>query len=594
MTQTQTKNESGGVEMTPEMQQEIAIARRCFNSLERLTNQVLSYPPGHPAIESALENSFNTFREYFQLTDRLSVEVHPHSMRLLKMEEDVWETDEPRDYCFVLSRDGIFLIHILAGIDKNELKRFVEKLNFIIENRNDPSMQAAAVFFEAGFRYISYDALDESLAALAGIDLDIRNRDTKEEKEEIEDLFNEAFEEKEENNDGEQVDGNYEINIANPADKLRKIEIGSREFLSLDEEQQQHLLELKLGFTEHAELEHREGEMLSAILGAKPKAELRIQAVDQIGEVMAALLATDQPWEALTFLKLIHHWRDKFAPEVANELKNIVSQCFDRRRNQELVRQALQAETKERRMILQMFNALHLDEPSASLAQVVGWDIDDEARQDILRYLKERSRYGFGFLEEAILDLSDEYADPVFEIIEAGMPRSRPILIKILSAELTPPLKAKAMAILAGTWEDAIEVRDLVVPLVKSSHSELRIEACKAVAEATPQHIVRVMGPLFSDSLRKRPEEEVRELSKLFVEKGGKGAVDKLTELVHRRGLTTSEQERELAVTIVRSLIRTPHPSVISMLDTVAKDWLVPQRIRSTCKEIYDILKTGN
>jgi undecaprenyl pyrophosphate synthase len=137
-------------------------------------------------------------------------------------------------------------------------------------------------------------------------------------------------------------------------------------------------------------------------------------------------------------------------------------------------------------------------------------------------------------------------------------------------------------------------VRDLVVPLASSQHSELRIEACKAVAEATPQHIVRVMAPLFSDALRKRPEEEVRELSKLFVDKGGQAAVEKLTELVHRRGLTTSEQERELAVSIVRSLIRTPHPAVISMLDTVAKDWLVPQRIRSACKEIYEILKTGN
>jgi hypothetical protein len=593
MTQTQNHNASGGAEMTPERQQELAIARRCFNSMERLTNQVLSYPPGHPAIESALENTYKTFFEYFQITDRLTVQVHPHSLRLLNSEEDVWETDEPRDYCFVLSRDGIFLIHILAGIDKTELKRFVEVLNFIIENRNDPNVQAATVFFEAGFRYISYDALDESLAALAGIDLDIRNRDTKEEKEEIEELFNDAFEKKEDEA-GEQVDGNYEINVSNPSEKLRKIEVGSREFLTLDDEAQQHLLELRLGFTEHAELEHREGEMLSAILGAKPKAELRIQAVEQIGEVMGALLATNQPWEALTFLKLIHHWRDKFAPEVAHELKNIVSQCFDKRRNQELVRQALQADTKERRMILQMFNALHLDDPSASLAQVVGWDIDDEARQDILRYLKERSRYSFDFLEEAILDISDEYAAPIFEILESGMPRSRPILIKVLTAELTPPLKAKAMTLLRGTWSDPIEVRDLVVPLASSQHSELRIEACKAVAEATPQHIVRVMAPLFSDALRKRPEEEVRELSKLFVDKGGQAAVEKLTELVHRRGLTTSEQERELAVSIVRSLIRTPHPAVISMLDTVAKDWLVPQRIRSACKEIYEILKTGN
>ena len=120
------------------------------------------------------------------------------------------------------------------------------------------------------------------------------------------------------------------------------------------------------------------------------------------------------------------------------------------------------------------------------------------------------------------------------------------------------------------------------------------VYACKTVAQTTPQHIVRVMSPLFSDQLRKRPEEEVRELAKLFVETGKEPAVKVLSELVHRRGLTTSEQERELAVTIARALIRSPQPSVIAMLDAVAKDWLVPQRIRSTCKEIGDMLRTGS
>ena len=578
---------------SPERQQEVTSARRCFNGMERLANQLLSYPPGHPAIDNALENAWNTLQEFFRLTDRLTVQVHPHSMRLLDSQEDVWQTDEPRDYCFILSRDGIFLIHILAGIDRPELKRFMEVMNVLIERRSDLEFSCVDLFFDTAFRYISYDALDESLAALAGIDLDLRNRDTREEQELIEELFNNAFQ-KEENEDGEQVDGNYEIRVANPAERLRKIELGSREFLSLDDEAQSHLRELKRGFTEHAELEHREGEILSAILGAKPKEQLRLQAVEQIGHVMGALLGTDQPWEALTFLKIIHQWRDKFAPEVANELKAVVSDSFTTHRNLQLVRQALQADTRERRMILQMFNALHLEEPSANLARVIGWDISEDARQDILRYLKEHSRRSFAFLEEAIAELPEEHAEPIFDILQEGMPRSRSVLLQVLGAQLPPAMKARALEILHDSWEDAREVRDLVLPLVTSGHSALRLGACKTVAQTTPQHIVRVMSPLFSDQLRKRPEEEVRELAKLFVETGKEPAVKVLSELVHRRGLTTSEQERELAVTIARALIRSPQPSVIAMLDAVAKDWLVPQRIRSTCKEIGDMLRTGS
>lgn len=578
--------------LTEEQRQEVRLARRCFNDLERLCNQVLSYPPGHPAIENAIGKTLESFLAFFQLTDRLSVQVHPHSMILMGTEEEVWETDEPRDYCFILSRDGIFLLHILAGVDRAEIKRLVEVLNHLIDHRNDPDLDTVSLLFEANFRYVSYDALDESLAALAGIDLDMRNRDTKEEQELIEDLFNKAFEDKE--GDGEQVQGNYEIRVQNPGERLRKIEVGSREFLALDVEAQRHIQELKTGFSDHGQLEHREGEILSALLGAKPKEDLRVASVEQIGHVMGALLETDEPWEALTFLKIIHRWRDRFAPEVASELKAVVAQCFDDRRIQDLVRQVTQADTKQRRMILQMFNALHLDQASEGLARVVGWNIDEEAREDLLRYLRERSRYGFDFLEDTILEIPDELAEPIFEILEEGMPHSRPILIKVLGGEVTPPMKARALGILRGTFEDSREVRDLVMPLVKSSHSELRLTACHAAAEAAPQHIVRVMGPLFSDEMRRRPEEEVRELAQLFVSTGGKEAVETLKELVHRRGIATSEQERELAVTVARALIRTPHPAVIKMLDDVAKDWLVPQRIRSTCKEIAGMLRTGS
>lgn len=592
----ETQNTSAEVtpEVTPDQIQEAKLARRCFNAIDRLTQQMLSYPPGHPAIENALTSCDEAFREVFNLTDRITVSVMPHHLEMMDSKQEVWETDEPRDYCFILSRDGVFLLHLLAGIDRHEVKKFVDTLNFLLENRDNVDVNSTSVLFDAGFRYISYDALDESLAALAGIDLDTRNKDTKEEKELIEELFNQAFEADEGDDAAEATEGEFEIRVQNPAVRMKKIDVGSREFLALDDEAQQHLLELKLGFTEHAELEHREGEILSALLGAKPKQDLRVLAVEQIGQVMSELLRTEQPWEALTFLKIIHRWRDKFASEVSGELKSVVAECFDRRRIQELVRKATIADTKERRMILQMFNALHLDSATEQLAYVVGWNLEEEARGDFVRYLKERSRYGFDFLMVPITKIEEEYLGPVFEILEGGMPKSRDVAIELLKSEVTPPVKARAMQILAGSWSDSIEVRDLVVPLVSSTHSELRLEACRAVAESTPQHIVRVMGPLFSDQLRKRPDEEVRELAQIFVQKGGKDAVAKIKEIVHRRGLTTSEQERELAVTVAKALIRAPHPAVIKMLDEVSKDWLVPQRIRSTCKEIAGMLGTGN
>jgi hypothetical protein len=578
--------------LTPEQQHEVKLARLCFQKLERLTMQMLSYPPGHPAIETALKATRDAFYDFYQTTDRMSLQVYPHELRLFGTDAEVWETDEPRDYCFVMSRDGIYLIHLLAGLDEAEIKRLVDVLNALIERRNDPKMDAVQLFFDASFRYISYEALDESLAALANIDLDMRNRDTPEEKGRIEELFSQAFK-AEEGQDTDAVGGDFEIRISNPMERMRKIEVGSRQFLELDPDVQQRLADLKRGFLEHRELEHREGEILSAILGAQPREHVRVQAVKQIGEVMNVLLGTDEPWEALTFLKIIHAWRDRFAPEVAQELKDVVAACFGRRRILELVRQIARADKQRRRAILQMFNALHLEDASAELVRALAWDLAEEAREDIVRYLRERVRFGHAFLEESIAEVPAEHVGPLLEIVSAGMPATRPIALKLLSSAQEPALKARALGILDGTWSSPIEIRDVLVPLVSAAHSETRLAAARSLCKAAPQHVVRVFSPLFSDELRKRPEDEVRELAMLFVKHGGKEATAKLQELIQRRGLTTSEAERELAVTVTRALIRTPHPAIIDMLDEVAKDWLVPQRIRSTCKEVADLLRTG-
>ncbi|MEM1349366.1 MAG: hypothetical protein AAGI01_12465, partial [Myxococcota bacterium] len=104
--------------LSPEQQKEVSIARLVFRNLERVTHQLSAYPPGHPAINSSVEATYDALMEYFELTDRLSVAVLPHSLKVYSTEEEVWETEEPRDFCFVLSRDGIFLLHILAGFDR--------------------------------------------------------------------------------------------------------------------------------------------------------------------------------------------------------------------------------------------------------------------------------------------------------------------------------------------------------------------------------------------------------------------------------------------------------------------------------------------
>lgn len=581
--------------LTPEMKEQVRLARRCFTQVERLSTLMASYPPGHPTVVSANEGLADAFREYFEITDRLTVQVHPHWMDLYGSGEVVWETEDPKDYCFSLSRDGVYLLHILAGVDTSELQRLVQVLNDLV-TQSIGGPDAVTMLFDAGFRYISWEAIDESLAALAGVESNANNRDTPEEQEMIEELFSDAFdkefsdEEQKKTGGDQDFDAEFEIRLQRRSQQYMKLDVGSRHFLMLSEEAQEYLLELKKGFTEHNELEHRQGEVLSAVLGARPKRKLRKGAVHQIGNVMGMLLETEQPWEALSFLKLIHHWRDKFQPEVAGELKDIVKESFTPRRVQLLVKKASTSDKGARRAILQMFNALHLDDASQGLAELMAWDIDEEAREDILRYIRLQARKDLSFLEAALPQIPADKAAPLLQIIIAAMPRSRPILVRLIQSEVEPPTKVLALRALRGTWEDPTEVRDALVPLVSVSHSNLKVTAAESLAEAAPQHVFRVLEPMFTPKLAKRPDDEVAELVRILVKASGTKAVNKLQELVQRRGIV-SEEDQELAVTVVRALIKSPTPAIMKLLKEVAGDWLVAGRIRSTCKEIVELLE---
>jgi hypothetical protein len=590
MQSTDTLAESE-IELSPEMKEEIRLSRRFFSQIERMSTLLTGYPSGHPVVEQAVGNTYEALYEYFELNDRLTIQVDPHSMILSGTDQLVWETSEPKDYCFSLSRDGIFLIHILAGLQQAELRRFVEILNILVDP-SDMTSDAVTLMFEANFSYVAYEAIDESLAALAGIDADIRDRDTEDERDMIEELFNDAFEDIEEKQAMSQsgtMGEQFQIKMQARAQREQKLEVGSRQFLKLDERSQKHLLELKRGFIEHRELEHREGEMLSALLGAKPKSALQRSCVDQIGEVMGALVEGDEPWEALSFLKLIHAWRDRFAPEVAGELKAIVKDCFTQKRMSALVKQVATGDKRQRRAILQMFDALHLDKASMNLVTILGWNLTEEARQDIMAYIRKQAGFSLEFLVDAVHQLPADQVEAVLEILIDKMPQSRSHLVDLLDEDHEPHVKTRLLEALRGSWEDPREIRDVLVPYLESSNVELQLEAIRNFTEAAPQHVPRVLGPMIDNRLKKRPEDQVREIITLFVKHGRAKAVDHLESLIRKRGMV-GMGEQELAVIIIRALVNSRQPNVVNLLESISKDWLVPKRIRNNCQEVAELL----
>jgi hypothetical protein len=589
----QGTSEPIAAEKKGDQRQEIKLARRCFVQVDRLTSLMMAYPPGHPIVEDAATMCVAAFKEYFELSDRLSVLVDAHSLKYLGTEERVWETEDPRDYCWVMSRDGVYLLHLLAGIDEREIRHFVDILNDLVDER-DLSRNAVTILFEAGFRYVSYDALDESLAQLAGLDLDIRDRDTKEEQEAIEDLFENAFDQEankqmspEQASQKQQQE--FQLRMQKRSERQERMDVGSRQFLLLNKDQQKHLFDLKRGFTEHAELEHREGEILAAILGAKPKAELREQSVEQIGEVMGTLLETQRPWESLEFLKLIHEWRANFDQLVTEDLKRVVSECFTQRRLSGMIKMVATSEPPVRRAILQMFNALNLGQASGELAKTLAWDLSDEVRKDVLRYLNERSKYSVGFLRDAVFDLPTDKVGPILDMLTNRMPKSKDILISILEKPSEPTLKVRAVNALSGHWA-ADEPERIMAPFLSASHAGLRLAALRGLADASPKVLPRHLGPLFTSSITSRPEEEIREMATLHLKHGGASALEQFRELIHKRGIVNNA-DIELASLLAKMIARNPQPGVVELLSEVGSDWLVAGKIRSTCKELASLMQ---
>lgn len=571
------------------------MARMCFTAIDRLSTLMSGYPANHPVIDRGVEGVKQALDEYFRGNERLSVQVHPHWMTLYGTEEVIWETTDPKDFCFSLTRDGVYLLHLLVGVEVAELRRFIDILNTLVDPK-ELQANAVTLLFEANLTHMAYDALDESLAALAGMDSNTRERDTAEEQEAVEQLFRVAFDQALQQEKGSQdaasMAESFELRLNAKLEKQHRFHVGSRQFLHLGDDSQNALMELREGFTRSNELEHRQAELLASILGARPKEALRQQTVGQIGKLMSALLQTHEPWDVLHLLRLMHEWRERFAPEVAEELKSEMAACFNTRRIQSLVREVNSPDTARRRGVLQMFNALHLDAASAELARMLGWDLAPEVADDITRYLRERMRFGLDFLTTALPDVPPEKLGPLMGLLVEAMPRSRPALLPLLKGQADGAAKAMVLKALRGSWRELGEIREYLVPLLDTPHPEVRQLALESFAEAAPQHVFRVLEGKVNEKLRGRPDDEVRHLVHTFVTYGGPPALEKLRGLVQRRGVV-SEEDIALAVAIAKALMRTPYPPVVELLESISKDLFTAGRIKSTCKEIAELLRAG-
>jgi hypothetical protein len=220
---------------------------------------------------------------------------------------------------------------------------------------------------------------------------------------------------------------------------------------------------------------------------------------------------------------------------------------------------------------------------------MVAWDVNEEVMGDLIRFLRERSKYGLGFIKDAIFELPPDKVRPLLDIARAHLPRSRPIFLQLLKNPSEPELKAVAVQSLAGHIKPD-EARKYLSPLLRASSDEVRLAAIRGLADAAPDEVPRVIAPLFNEKLREKPEEEIRELANLFVRLGGPSAIAKMKSLIQVRGMLVSDAQRDLAVTLAKILARNANPQVIELLEETAKDWRVNGKVRTACKELSDIL----
>jgi hypothetical protein len=207
-----------------------------------------------------------------------------------------------------------------------------------------------------------------------------------------------------------------------------------------------------------------------------------------------------------------------------------------------------------------------------------------------MRFLLERSKYGVGFLKQAIFEVPAAKAKPLVEIAVARMPKSRDVMLEILEKPAEPELKVMAIRAMSGHWDSPDHAAAVLAPLINASYEGIRLAAIRGLADASPQKLLPVLHALIGPQLAKKSDEEAKEIAVLFLQLGGERALNTMRELIHRRGVV-SDHDRDLAVLLAKVIARNPQPGVVELLTEVAADWLVPGKIKNTCKELSDLLQ---
>ncbi|MFB6262915.1 MAG: hypothetical protein ABEL76_04710 [Bradymonadaceae bacterium] len=572
--------------------EELRLGRRCFDTLERFLEAAESYPPGHPVVDEALDNTEDAFDSLFRHTDQMVVRLEDHRTCLLGTEESVWETSRPEDYCFALSRDGVFLLYFLGGLQRREIRKFGLVLRRLDQEEVD--VDATAALYDADFTHLEFRALDGSMAWLAGLNADALRQDSEEERREVRELFGRLSDAdaglREPDGDALTADELFRTQLKTRSERRRELQNGTEQMLNLRPSLQDALGELKQGLLTVDEFESRYGEILAGVLARNPNEELVSRVASEIADVMVRLVEGDEPSEALTFLKAVHTWRGAFEDEAARALQTALRDHLSDDRIRSLVDEVADAKPAVRRPILRLLDALDSEEGSRQVLGLLEWELGDETERDIYRFLQKRASSGLGFAGDALDSLPDDEAERVVDIACEAMPETRSFLVDSLPRDIGEELKVRALEALEDHWRDSREIRQYVLPLLNARTSELRTAATRAVEKGAPDQVRSVLqAKLEDEAFYERPKPEIEAVVTALAREGGEKGLEAIEEAIRCR-LYAGSSRREFASKAVRSLVKVPTPRVADLLESVSDDWMVPGSVRSACDEVLQVI----
>ena len=244
---------------------------------------------------------------------------------------------------------------------------------------------------------------------------------------------------------------------------------------------------------------------------------------------------------------------------------------------------------KARRAILGMFSALNIQEAVHQLVPVLTWDLSDEAHADIEKFLVDQLDRNIEVFEQLIQDLRSEEIPAIVDFAEKLMPQSRSVMLDLLEQTQDPELRLKILKSLRGQWQNKAKAKRVLVPLTTSANVELRIEVLRHLAQVNASLANQHIKEKIDTDLLNLPESQLRDFLDLFIQTGGTDAIETLRSLIQKRGFV-SDNEIELAKHVAHSLVKSPTPRVLHMLEDIEDSWFVPSEIKETCREVLDTI----